>query len=87
MHPKDFVAKWLLTRQELAQLTGKSPDTVYHWFVEGSSQRPVPPETINYLSLLDLIWTQRQTLEQGLPPHINALYELSRSRQSENKLS
>jgi hypothetical protein len=83
VHPKDFVAKWLLTRQELAQLTGKSTDTVYHWFVEGSSQRPVPPEVINYLSLLDGIWTQRQTFEERLPPHINALYELSRSRQSQ----
>ncbi len=87
MHPKEFIAKWHLTRQELAQLTGKSADTVYHWFVEGSSQRPVPPEAINYLSLLDALWTQRQILEESLPPHINALYELSRSRQSQKSLS
>ncbi|WP_226592811.1 hypothetical protein [Microseira wollei] len=87
MHPKEFIAKWHLTRQELAQLTGKSADTVYHWFVEGSSQRAVPPDVTNYLCLLDAVWTQRQTLEQRLPAHINALYELSRSRQSQKSLS
>jgi transcriptional regulator with XRE-family HTH domain len=81
MNPGNFIEKWGVTRQELAQLTGKSVETVNRWF----SDREPGSEIITLLSSIDLEWTIREALDK-LPSHIWAIYELAKARKEAERL-
>jgi hypothetical protein len=77
MHPKKFVEKWGITRQELAQISGKSLETVNRWF----SDREPGAETKTLLSAVHAAWTTREALDT-MPSHIWAFYELVKARRA-----
>jgi hypothetical protein len=77
MHPKKFMDVWGVTRQELAQLIGKSPETVNRWF----SDREPGFEVITLLSVINGAWKTREALD-ALPSHIWAFYDLVKARRA-----
>lgn len=82
MTPEDFMQHWDISVAELAQLTGKSRETVYHW-IGGStakSKRDAPIDVIRQLELIHAVWLLFDTLEDTLPSYIHCFYEQVKER-------
>ncbi len=83
MTPQEFMEHWGLTVPEMAQLTGKSRETVYQWLSLSENrvkQRDAPIDVIRQLEMINAIWKMFDDLETTIPPYIHQMYEQVKDR-------
>jgi hypothetical protein len=69
MHPRDFEAKWDVTRMQMATLCGCSLGNVKRWFRNDQEYTAPNRYHLRYLALADLFLSQFDTL----PPELQQI--------------
>jgi len=66
MEPDEFLKHWNVTYAELAEIVGKSPGHVGHWFSKGKSHKPPSENDRRRLAEVHYIWTNYENDPQYL---------------------
>lgn len=66
MTPEEFRQHWDVTHAQLAELVGKSPSTVAHWFSSGAHKRVPTKDDERRLAEIHALWSQFENEPQHL---------------------
>jgi hypothetical protein len=58
LDPEEFLARWRVSRSELAKICGCSVSTVKRWFASGESHHEPTPDHKRKLARTHLLWCQ-----------------------------
>jgi len=76
MTPEEFLQHWDVTHAELADIVGKTPGHVAHWFTKGTSRKEPSPDDLRRLSEVHHIWMGYETE----PSHLRELWSRKKRR-------
>lgn len=77
LHPRDFIKKYQLTQAQLAELLGVSIQLVKTWFAKEDPRQP-EQRYLDRLSEIDALLEIKKVIDEKIPPHLQALFNLGK---------
>jgi transcriptional regulator with XRE-family HTH domain len=77
LQPRDFIKKHKINQLQLAELLGVSIPLVRTWFARENPREP-EQRYLDRLSEIDALLEIKKVIDEKLPPHLQALFNLDK---------